>query len=137
MNKEKFKVVVPGHGNDTVTFTLKSADVDVALRLMDESLYNPLALIGAKENIRRTVKIVDLISVPLLCRVLQLRGVETRVELVDETNEYIVTRGTASETESVRFHSLMYSKIVRELLTIAAGKNGDKAWTAIKTLTSS
>lgn len=131
MSKERITVKVPAKDGGVVEFKLRAADILDATRVMDEALFNPLVLIGAKDSVKYTVKVVDRISVPLLGRILELRGAKARVELVDETNEYVLTN---EQDEQFRLHSTLYGKLVRELLSISPGQWHAKAWAAVKAL---
>lgn len=132
--KERITVKVPAKGGGFVEFKLRAADVVDATQVMDEALFNPLALMGVKESIKYAIQVIDRIKVPLLGRILELRGVRARVELVDETNEYVFTN---ERDEQLRLNVALYGQLVRELLSIAPGQWHAKAWVAVKALTAS
>lgn len=134
MSKERITIKVPANGGGQVEFKLRASDIADATRVIDESLFNPMVLLGVKDSVKYAIEVVKRISVPLLGRVLELRGQKARVELVDETNEYVLTN---EHNEQLRLNSTLYGQLVRELLTISAGNNGEKAWAAAKALTAS
>lgn len=131
MNKERITVKVPAKDGGVVEFKLRASDIIDATRVMEESVFNPMVLLGVKDSVKYTVKVVERISVPLLGRVLELRGVKARTELVNLTDEYIITN---EKEETVRVHRDLYCKLVRELLSIAPGQWYTKAWVAVKTV---
>ena len=132
--KERITVKVPIKGGAVVEFKLRAADIADAVRVMDEATFNPLVLIGAKDSVKYAVKVVERIPVPILGRILELRGLRARIELVERNNEYVFTN---EREEQLRLHSTLYGKLVCELLTISSNNNGEKAWSTLKALTPS